>query len=111
MKKILIYSMLIFSCANYAIAPDVLPGNAKNKIETVQLELKIKEVQSFIDANKPVAAATYLPYAKEELKRIRIHLLDKDILEFERRLENMENTINIQKAFQMKKYGKLLEVN
>lgn len=97
--------------ANYVFAPNVLPANIKNKTDTVPLELEIKRVQSYIDANKPVAAGTYLPYAQDLLKQIRMYLSNADVLEYERRLEDMKNTIEIQKDFQMKKYGKLVEVN
>lgn len=118
MKKIMIlicifaYSNTIFAeYTNSAATADVLPANAKNKKETVPLELEIKRIQSFIDANKPVAAGTYLPYAEHELARIKIYLTERDVLEFKHRLEDMKNTIEIQKDFQKKKYGKLLEMN
>lgn len=111
MKKIVISIMLILACANNLFAPNVLPANVKNKTDTVPLELEIKRIQSYIDANKPVAAGTYLPYAQDLLKQIKMYLSNADVLEYERRLDDMKNTIEIQKDFQMKKYGKLVEVN
>jgi hypothetical protein len=111
MKKIIISSMLMLTCAHNLFAPNVLPANTKNKPETVPLELEIKRVQSYIDAGKPVAAGTYLPFAQNLLKDVKVYLSGIDILEYERRLEDMKNAIEIQKDFQRKKYGKLVEVN
>lgn len=111
MKKIVISIMLVIACTHNLFAPNVLPVNAKNKSETVPLELEIKRVQSYIDANKPVAAGTYLPFAQDLLKQVKMYLTGTDVLEYERRLDDMKNTIEIQKAYQIKKYGKLVEVN
>jgi hypothetical protein len=111
MKRIIISIVLMLASTHNLFAPNVLPTNTKNKPETVPLELEIHRIQTFIDANKPVAAGTYLPYAQDLLKQIKMYLTGTDVLEYERRLEDMKNTIEIQKDFQKKKYGKLLEVN
>jgi len=108
-RKILIALSIIF--ANNMLAIDVLPANTKNKEITISLELWIKDIQAFINSNKPVAANSLMQNARDELRRIRMRLTKDDVQDYERRIQNQEDIIKVQKDFQMKKYGKLREVN
>lgn len=111
MKNQLIILFLAFYCSSNLISAPVLPADSKNKLEAVSLELWIRDVQTFIDANKPVAAESYMPFAKNELARIRMSLTFSEVEAFNQRLEYLETLIKMEKDYQMKTYGKLVEQN
>ncbi len=109
MKRLLM--MVIIVTAQSTHAEITLPTNRPNKDVTTPLELIVKDIQDYINANKPVAASSRMKDAHEELRRIKMRLSPEIEKLISETIEQMQFTIDLQKEYQMKNHGKLLEVN
>ncbi len=108
MKRLFI--LIIFLCSQLHAALQ-LPINRPSKNETVILELIIKDIEDYINAQKPVAASARLGDARDELRRVKMYMNEQTHQIISDYIKQMQNTIDLQKQYQIKKYGKLLEVN
>lgn len=112
MKKLLKLLMMVSFITTLNLHAELtLPANRPNKEVTVPLELIVKDIQDYINANKPVAASSRMNDAQEELRRIKVRLSPEIEKLFVDTIDQMQFTIKLQKEYQIKKHGKLLEVN
>lgn len=105
---VLIASLITAGGLEAALA---LPINRPSKEQTVILELILKDIQDFLNSNKPVAAESRMEAAEKELIRVEMYMSSDIKKQFSDYIQQLKNTIEAQKQYQMKTYGKLLEVN
>lgn len=109
MKKFLLcINLLAISTITSALQ---LPINRPSREETVILELILKDIQDYVNVQKPVAASSRIEDAQDELRRIRMYLNSSEEKQINDYINQLIKEIEEQKEYQMKHYGRILEVN